>query len=1129
MMSWLKTAALWTGVAAGAAAATVLAVPDLRHMIVGGEGISGFTKSAYDDQGNPLSGPVAVGQTIQYVLRYKPPANGSSGPVTIVDTLSSNQTYVPGTIVAPGWTPSTPEYNLNQETYSSPGFGPGSSFVLTVPAISGSAGAPGGGGDGYEPVPVVTSSGTKVFGVNHHQAFNGKIMCWYGADLSKCAPAYPKRASTSPEQRATPDLPHAAVFDKKVYFPAARYDEVAKTTLEFGMGCWDAETDSECPFVSLPGQPSVNMLGNTTPYLGNSGTNLDGYVAGVRADPQNPSHIFVYALNEVYCVDVALPGAPACPGWTVPTISPTTAIGRSRDMFVEENGTRLFVSNTVPSLFCLNISNGSTCAGWPAGGVNGGATLATTLGPGLDSTGAMTAICLVQGFGPSNFKCFDIANGALTTSWPATLTTARIFSAYHIPGTTRVLFPPYVGAAGPQCHDFATSAPCTPFTPYWSNLSNWTDGGGNMQPAVRDYGYASDPSAPQDCIYGLGDGGNLVRFALDGTSSINACTPTDYHATFDLDEQFCFAKPKEATWTTVEIVNRPTELSGGTITLKDSSGTVIQTIAVGSANSYTVNLPATGANSSVTMDFTPAYTGGTLPTTAYQIKLNYVADEDAQICYKTTVDDCGEVSNEAVLTDEFATLTAAVNLGAATGGECDPVIFPDCLELTPSMTVNPDGTGILTLTGTTPGFSAELVTVNSQTGGVAVLNPAQTFSGGSIAGTWNLTGLVPGMVVKFTVDAVDVGGGGKPGTDECCSSTVEVTVPDVTDDEKQEDIDLEIKKTGVMETVSTYEFTLTVTNVDAPFTGQNVIVVTDTVPAGMEFTNAFCTDWNCGPVSQFPIASGGTLTCTYVGAGLLATGAVLPAITIKAHVLVDPESFSFVNCGGVGVSSEAEVKDTDIGNDHSCYAQKADRTSVEPPLPPKLSCDKRSTKLEDGACECRYANMKRKSATSCTCPSGQSLVAGKGCVKKPPLACDKHSASPKGGECACRYPGMIKSSPTACTCKGDNFLVTGVGCVEPVDPNEPREPKKPDVTGKPAACGEGKTMDAAFGCVPVCKAPMTLNEKKTACECPKDTEMKNGDCVKKSDLLDGVLDNFHFGIGIGGGSRDSSSPKMDIP
>lgn len=273
MMSWLKMAALWTGVAAGAAAATVLAVPDLRHMIIGGEGISGFTKSAYDEQGNPLSGPVAVGQTIQYVLRYKPPVSGSSGPVTIVDTLSPNQTYVPGTIVAPGWTPSTPEYNLNQETYSSPGFGPGSSFALTVPAISGSAGAPGGGGDGYEPVPVVTSTGTKVFGVNHHQAFNGKIMCWYGADLSKCAPAYPKRASTSPEQRATPDLPHAAVFDKKVYFPAARYDEVAKTTLEFGMGCWDAETDSECPFVSLPGQPSVNMLGNTTPYLGNSGTN----------------------------------------------------------------------------------------------------------------------------------------------------------------------------------------------------------------------------------------------------------------------------------------------------------------------------------------------------------------------------------------------------------------------------------------------------------------------------------------------------------------------------------------------------------------------------------------------------------------------------------------------------------------------------------------------------------------------------------------------------------------------------------------------------------------------------------------------------------------------------------------
>ncbi|MDR3499895.1 MAG: hypothetical protein P4L72_11795 [Parvibaculum sp.] len=1128
----LKTAALWTAIVASVGATAFLAASRFHLAPQFGQKIGGqetppsdFTKTAYDENGNVLSGPLAVGQVIQYVLRYKQPPNGSSGPATINDTLSANQTYVAGSVNAPGWTLSTPVYNLNHEIYSSPGFGP-SAFTLPIPAISGFAGAPGGGGDGYEPVPVVTSTGTKVFGVNHHQALNGRIMCWYGATLAKCSPAYPLRVSTSPEQRGTPDFPHAAVLNKKLYFPVGRYDQSQLTTLEFGIGCWDAETDSECPFISLPGQPSLNMAGNTAPYLA---TNLDAYVAGVRADPQNPSHLLMYALDRVYCVDIALPGAPACTGWTPPAIPHQTTNARSRDMFVEENGTRLYVSNVLPPhVYCIELSNGSFCPGWPAGGVDGGATMGTHLGPGIDSTGTMNAICLVQGFGPSNFRCFDLATGANVTSWPASLSTNNIFAAYHIPGTARVLFPPYTGFAGPKCYNFSTSAACAPYTPYWNNLNNWTDGGGNPQGPVRDYGYASDPSAPQDCIYGLGDGGNLVRFGQDGKAATTACVPKAYYATFDLGEQFCFHKPDVATWTSLDILNRPATLIGGTITLKDSSGTVIQTIAVNSNNNYALNLSALGLNGTVTVDFTPQYTGNTPPSTDYQLRLNYSADEDSQICYQATVSGCGEVSNTATLADQLETLTASVDLGRSYGGECGPGPVPNCLDLVPSIAASPDGTGVLTLNvNGPPGFTSTLVTVASLTNGVNVAPPSRIFGMGQTQGNWALTGLVPGMVVKFKVDAVDTGGGSKPGTDKCCSSTIEVTVPDKKAIPPK--TDLAIEKTGAttveehkgMPSTTGYEFTLKVANIGDPLAGAHVIVVADTVPVGMVFTNAFGTDWDCGPAGQFPIPGGGVLSCTYLGTAQIATGASLPPITVKAQVLGDPSSYTFQNCASVGLAPDSGLTDGNSGNDRSCYSGERERPRVTPPPAPK--CDKRSTLLEDDACICRYANMTRKTPTQCACPSGQSLVAGKGCVKEK-LVCDKWSARPQGDSCSCLYDRMSKTSDTSCSCPAGEITIAGVGCVAPKNPDEPHKatPVTPNTSVEPpAACAEGTTMDASI-CVPVCEAPLTLNAERTACECPKGTELKDGKCVKESNLLDDVLGNVHFGVGIGGGGGSSS-------
>ncbi|MDO8289505.1 MAG: hypothetical protein Q7T44_09840 [Parvibaculum sp.] len=974
--------ALWGRIGiAGVAVAAVAYVAMQMFILPDPQPGTDFTKTAYDENGNVLTGPTTVGQLIQYVLRYNPAA--MSGPVTITDVLSANQTYVPNTIVAPDWTISTPEYNANTEVYSHPGLGP-TNFTLSIPAVTGTVGLKVGTGDGYEPVPVVTSTGTKVFGIHHHMPSGGsdpRIMCWYGGSLAACNSSYPMMAGVGAERRATPDLPHASVWQKKIYYPAARYYGSTNNNnqvIELGMGCWDAENDVPCPFVLLPGNPVINTGSN--PISAYTGTLLDGYVTGVRADPANPSRLYVYALDKLYCVDVALPGAPTCAGWTIQTVSPDSSLGRSRDMFVEENGTRLFISNTLPRVFCYELASGATCNGWAATGTTGGATMATTfLGPGIDSSGAMTAICIVQGFNASNFKCIDIAtSAAVNNMWPASMSTQRIFSAYHLPNTAKVLFPAYLGMAGAnsKCYDFAANAYCTPFTPYWDNNGPWTDSGGNPASYVGDYGFAVDPQAPDTCIYGLGDGGTLVRFNPDGTEAKGSCVPQTYAETFSADDQYCFAKPTEATWTNLDILNRPGGLTGGTIVIKDSAGTVLQTITVGSGNTYAVNLSAVGLNSAVTIEFTPTYAGNTPPTTDYQLRLGYETDEMPQICYKTTIESCGEVSNHAVLDNEGSLIEADVNLGMVEGEECS--LIGDCLELTSTLTsLGGSGTLTLTLSGP-PSVTPTVVRVTTQTGGVIVTNSEQTFSTGQTVGTWALTGLVTGTVVTFKIDAVEQGGGSKPGTDLCCSTTVKHTV-------SEEDIVIE----------------------------EPPVVVTD---------------------------------------------------------------------------------------------------DDNPPPPPPV-CEKRSTKLEGDECACRYEGMTRKSATACSCPSGQTLVAGEGCVKKK-LQCDKWSTKAKGETCQCLYPGMSRISKTECGCPNGQILVEGVGCVVPKVPEKPKQTDKPVV--KPDLPVKKEE--------PVVTPPVT----PPAPECEKGMELKDGKCVKESSFFGDVLDNVQFGVGVGGGGRKSSSPSAPI-
>lgn len=963
MTSWMKALLIGGASAAGVAvvaAAVYFALPYFQKSAPPQRAATisssspDFTKAAYqvdssgnlvlDSNGNPVpvTGPVHVGDQIEYVLTYKAPATGSTGAISITDTLSANQSYVGASLVTPtGWTPSTgtttpvPYGTGNQQTYTNPtGTNAGDQVggSVTVAPYTGIAGHQTSGGDGFIPIPVNTMTGKRVYAVNHHLV-PGKIMCWEAADLSTC-PGFPKSASVGSTQTiSTATSPRAAIVGNKFYYAAAWYDPAQTGSgMHFGLGCWDTALDQPCAPVPLPGAPGIASIVN--------GNALSAYIAGAESDPANPTHIVMFAWDSgnagrFYCVDVS--SGLACAGWPAATTALTGATASTfHDLIVEEGGTRAFLSNSTGSIYCAALSDGSTCAGWPAGGAGTSFSGSLNLGPYLTGT-TMSGICLFHSTSGSKPVCLGDSSGTAVTdpTWTAPgwsayasgFANTQIVAAYHIPGTSRVLYP-HNSQAQPDCYDFATQLACAApqFQPYWNSAGNWTDSTGASHGSTRDYGFAADPDNPTGCIYGLGDGGFLVRFGLDGKPASSACAPHDYHGSADISGSFCARAPKTATWTTANVV-RPsgdTELVKGTLTITDSAGNTV-TVAIDTTNgtSFPVNMPATGSGASVTITFTPE----ALPEQPYQVTLNYTADESPQICYRTVVEDCTDgaplidISNHAVYTDALGTKDADVNLGKVVGGHCGP---PPCMNLTGTVTLNPNGTGTLTIAGSgPPGFNATMLDVHSNTAGVTILPPSRTVPSGPINATFTLAGITAGQSIDIQIDAVDPGAGTN-GSDKCCSTTLTVVVPR---DDQHGHTDVAIQKTGASEgqgpaNGSGYIYTLSVTNVADPINGQNAVVVTDVVPAGLSFASASGTDWNCpGP---FPIGAGGTLTCTYVGTGTVATGQVLPPITVvSTNARPGTQLSSVTNCAVVGFTQTSGLIDDAMPNNRSCVTNDA--------------------------------------------------------------------------------------------------------------------------------------------------------------------------------------------------------------
>lgn len=793
----------------------------------------GFEKKAVNADGTPYVGPPNVGDTINYVLTYKP-GTASSGPVTIEDQLSPNLSYTGPTTSSPGWTwGSSPYATGNKETYVNTGFGPNSVTVK----VSGLPLAQPGNGDGTVPIPIASLG--KVFGVFHHEK-NARVACWNLNDLTSCGSAV---ANPGIE---TPFMPHAAVIGSRIYFAGKQGSAGA-------IGCFDASGNVPCGVIAVGGNaPTYESVG------------------GVVMDAA--SRLYTVVEDRVFCNDATNPALPVCAGWPAAGFqaiaSPPPFGGGPANIAIEQSPSpsRIYMHHGNGIVQCVNISGSgpSVCSNWPAAGValplSGNSGMALSSIPASGSTGD-GGICLwTEGVASTLAGCVDFNSGTVISGASPTQTsptTPRIFAPFRLPGTGRVYFPKHSSSEGPACFDYTGSngSPCAGFT---SSTPSWVGPTDAMQ-----YGFAVDPLKPDRCMLALGDSNLLWRF--DYNTGEVGCG-TDTYATPAIDSLFCSGTPDPAKFKWTSAISS-TAGTAGTLVIKQGT-TMVYTGPVSMA-AVNFTTPPVGSTS-LTVTYTPS---AGAPATI-DLHFTYTSDRDPDICYSAKVKECGVVSNTATMKGTFNnavfSVPKTVGLGSAKGPDCQPVDPPDNTTscFTPDIKVTcgkTPGTYVITLNANTGNGAAPTeVEITPLTPGVTIVNAAPVYqvnSNGQVVIT--IAGANPGDAIEFAVSGSRADPNSEDGMSICCVGTIKVEIPkdiacDIKPEVKVSKACLPAKPNGNGGYSAMCQITVTTTGAQpSPLTVLEGLSGTGTV------TYVSATDpWVCAPAS---VTAPAPMSCTLPG------------------------------------------------------------------------------------------------------------------------------------------------------------------------------------------------------------------------------------------------------------------------
>lgn len=211
----------------------------------------------------------------------------TSNSIIMTDIIGNNQTFVTGSEQHPdGWT-----FNQsgNQLIFSGDAISPINFYVKDLPSINNLNGTTNGSGDGYMPIPYYSGSSKKIFVVNRHEFApqnnseqltnqdnntSKPFECFdLNNGLASCA-SFPKKLPDGDPSSSALNTPISSANDEfqivgnKLYYAVTRYPDNETTPKDWGLGCYNVDTDQECGYWQYSDNPenkNVN-IGIEGPY-----------------------------------------------------------------------------------------------------------------------------------------------------------------------------------------------------------------------------------------------------------------------------------------------------------------------------------------------------------------------------------------------------------------------------------------------------------------------------------------------------------------------------------------------------------------------------------------------------------------------------------------------------------------------------------------------------------------------------------------------------------------------------------------------------------------------------------------------------------------------------------------------
>lgn len=505
---------------------------------------------------SPVSGG---GYTIDWVIQYANTTGTTQPGVTIVDGPIA--TILPASLQQPpGWTGTTnanpPMDNWVKWTGSAPpivGY-----LTATFPTSSPSTFNPGpAAGDGYLPIPYRRAGVLRIYYFNHHiggalppnDVNVAKPFGCIDTQTGAPCPGFPRplpKGDGSGQPSATAFYPEEYVLQGGQLYYAVTAK--AASGWDFGLGCYDLNSDTECGFYPLGHLP------------GHTG---EAYVKG----PWKVGNelYLLDASRRLYCMGANNPSVPCSGLSTADTgfLLPATAFPYPGPLnywgpavFGEVVGNRLYLttdSNPVSGwapvskmlrTYCFDAATKAACAGWTVVPRNV-TTVRTVTFLHYDATMTPRHVCTRLTGTTQN--CVDVATGAVTT--PAVV--MPLFFSKEGFGTevtvgTRTYFPDYhLGDHTVKCWDWATGAACVPTSSYPA----WTAGPKNYAVNVDDRG----------CLWVMGDNASATwdfdpaKPLAKGKAQRCGGSESSFIQVFE-PWRYC-SGPKPFAWTRLEVAN----------------------------------------------------------------------------------------------------------------------------------------------------------------------------------------------------------------------------------------------------------------------------------------------------------------------------------------------------------------------------------------------------------------------------------------------------------------------------------------------------------------------------------------------------------------------------------------------